>query len=794
VLFCGQVVIGNRWSDIARITNARTENMVKNRFNSRARMRWLERKKTEGFHSAAEFSAHSNLDVLVRRVHRLAVLRSARASGQEVTTDLSTSAEDASLRASQILRGLLEQLGLPLPEGIADTATTVMRDAGPSRPRGSSRSSASDPIDPEAAQVDAILADMKVTVALVAAATAAGADPTGESARALTNPQVVARLNAAVSLDEFRRVMVADEPSSLASSSLASSSSTVNTDLLRQRIQGLVDRLKATVPIPDTAIRAYVQANLTRIVAPDGFMAQARAAAVATTRAQSHRRLVDQQSTQAAVVAASDGPSPPRLHVLPPVLGDAGHSLHGPIATSLTLLSRAMLVGRLPDPFKDVPTSVVPAVAAQATRLILFAGCDSIPHHTAVIDSGHSFAPAPWTTEERALGMSVRKAVEARVPPGPSFSEALAEARVASDPLAASVVAQGRLSGPCVQDVGRQTFVRVVCRLLALAHEVSVAVGGSLRESDGLPMVSLARRETSGKADNVPPPNTPGRDTFLRARAIRVARLIESACDSEPSDPVAPPTDVSPSDVARSKALEPLLRRAHEDPHSSPVLACAIGRALLSTSIKRSLQGLRGMAVLLASLGVGGGMRTGRFCVVSGRVTSVSDVDDDCDTMTSVSPMSHEVSHDKSESRVGDRWRSDGSTPTKEFHPSSKCLTLHPPEAPAPITWWGWPPKEDRHSLHPPLAEAIAPSAPPLASGGHVSDAAYSLRHRPKPRGHWQRLEEGATPVSDDDDDDDDVMEHDQHSRKHLPHGPTFPWGSWKPSEPSPSGFPSWSS
>ena len=40
-MFEAQQRIGNRWCDIAKLLKGRTENMVKNRWNSSARKRWF---------------------------------------------------------------------------------------------------------------------------------------------------------------------------------------------------------------------------------------------------------------------------------------------------------------------------------------------------------------------------------------------------------------------------------------------------------------------------------------------------------------------------------------------------------------------------------------------------------------------------------------------------------------------------------------------------------------------------------------------------------------------------------
>ncbi|KAA0176441.1 hypothetical protein FNF27_02137 [Cafeteria roenbergensis] len=295
VLFCGQVVIGNRWSEIARIVNRRTENMVKNRYNSRARQRWLERKHSEGFENAAAFGRSANVDVLVRRVQRLAVLRDARAAGREISAEVNEDAEAAAYRASQVLRALLDNLGKPLPEGIAepDAALTealqpaaVRRRRARSGPKSASHSerhgaaeaahrssssssaaagqargpSGSGPGEAPGAQT----LDPFVAAALVAATAAAAA---GDAATAglIMEPTVLPRLASLLHPQRIVEAILA--PSDHAGA--ASAAGPPPPEVIRARLEQFVQQCHLASGLPLAALRAVSQAHMLRFVNPD---------------------------------------------------------------------------------------------------------------------------------------------------------------------------------------------------------------------------------------------------------------------------------------------------------------------------------------------------------------------------------------------------------------------------------------------------------------------------------------------------------------------------------------------
>ncbi|GMI31519.1 hypothetical protein TeGR_g4031 [Tetraparma gracilis] len=72
VVFEAQLVFGNRWSEIAKLLPGRTENAVKNRFNSSARKKWLSMQSPEKQAMKATGIVKNPNPVEIKRVYKLA--------------------------------------------------------------------------------------------------------------------------------------------------------------------------------------------------------------------------------------------------------------------------------------------------------------------------------------------------------------------------------------------------------------------------------------------------------------------------------------------------------------------------------------------------------------------------------------------------------------------------------------------------------------------------------------------------------------------------------------------------
>jgi len=101
VVFEAQLVFGNRWSEIAKLLPGRTENAVKNRFNSSARKKWLTTQASEKQMMKATGIVKNPDPVEIKRVYKLAENLFLEAAKERARMQVSSVASGGRLRATR---------------------------------------------------------------------------------------------------------------------------------------------------------------------------------------------------------------------------------------------------------------------------------------------------------------------------------------------------------------------------------------------------------------------------------------------------------------------------------------------------------------------------------------------------------------------------------------------------------------------------------------------------------------------------------------------------------------------
>lgn len=517
--------------------------MVKNRYNSRARAQWLARKAQEGFASEAAFASRSDLDGLVRRVHHLAVVRAARARGEEVTTAVLAAADAAADAASRELAALVNT------HGRDDRHSGPLRWTAPSSTPWSSAPTSTYDARPRAPVPEAVSAAPPLVITMssapaapVAAAAAVFTAPTAPLVGSSRAPAAVA---SAAASSSSSAPAVSEGPAVRAEA--ASDSTTALIAIARETLRKKAAALGVPEPqLSDQEVLLAVSVAMQQSMGRSALL-QPRDAPSSSPSAPNDT-LVAAPSTAAvrpdpralsdppasAIRSAARAPAAPLVPVsavleatLDPAHGRAADFLRAGQAWLLESDWQGAGVG---EPFAGIPAGLLVEVAERSAAL--FTGVAYTARHwprTALHAGGQRPNSISPVGSPVAGNSSTRSSAQALL--GASAASSTLTATQASSTLAslafrwsaeerrvacsaASMFSHLALASDSA-DVStldlrsRALWVRILVQILLAAH-------------------AFAESSSKVRPDVVPQPSTPGRDTYMRARALRVARFMLS--------------------------------------------------------------------------------------------------------------------------------------------------------------------------------------------------------------------------------------------------------------------------